>query len=85
MIVKRWDYSKRSYVNWEIPDKFNCPLISTKEQEKINCASCGKEIFFEAGYRSQEIHNKRGMPYTVCPECFQKELSNLKKYLEGIK
>lgn len=71
--VKKWDYKKRDYVPYQIPDNWHCPMVAADMTEIVNCASCGKEMTFGEGYNSRVIHGTLGFSYTVCESCMNKE------------
>ena len=50
----------------------------------INFAYCKKEFQYRKGYSSKAIHNEYGFGYTVCEECYKKELENERKYKEYV-
>ena len=40
----------------------------------IKCAECEKEIKCGEAFTSHTIHNKIGLGYPICEECYMKEL-----------
>lgn len=73
MIVRRWNHKKRDYDPYMIPSDWKC-RTSAEMDEIVNCASCGREVEFGDCYSSLEIHGKLGFGYSVCPECYEKEV-----------
>ena len=72
--MKRWNYKTKSYVKYEVPLKWNCPVFCADMDEKINCAECGKEVTFGETYSSFRIFNDSGVfSHMVCPECHERE------------
>lgn len=74
MTMQRWNNKKGEYETYEVPADWQCKLYEDDMNQKISCASCGKEERFGACYTSMEIHNSMGFGYAVCPECYQKEI-----------
>ncbi len=73
MILQRWNYDKHEY------EAFNSPavilsLYSEDMLEEVDCASCGKRMPFGDGYTSKEIHNRVGLGYPVCSDCYEAEI-----------
>lgn len=73
MIIGKWNYKTHSYDDYSIPKNWNVKLFTTDMDEIVNCASCGKELKFGDAYTSKEIHNKFGLGFAVCEECYNKE------------
>lgn len=79
--MKRWDFDLHEYVNYDIPKDWKCRCISNDLSEKINCASCGKELTFGESYTSCEIFDDSGFwGMNVCEECSRISLD--KKFKE---
>lgn len=74
MKMLKWNNEKGKYELYDVPADWQCKLYEDDMNQKINCASCGKEIRFGECYTSMEIHNVWGFGYAVCPECYQKEI-----------
>lgn len=74
MIIQKWNNEKGEYEPYEVPADWQCKLYEDDMNQKISCASCGKEKRFGECYTSMEIHNSMGFGYAVCPECYQKEI-----------
>ena len=72
-IVQRWDWKEHKYNPHGIPADWNCPLYTDDMNERINCASCGKRLKYGDCSTSREIHNRMGMGYPVCEDCYEKE------------
>lgn len=71
--MQKWNYEKREYEKYEVPEDWKCYLYSSDMERKINCAACGREVIYAEGYTSFEIHNQMGFGYIVCDECYEKE------------
>ena len=80
MLLRRWNYKKREYGPYEVPDDWNVKTYSNDMDEIINCANCGRKIPFGYGYTSREIHTQLGMGFSVCEECMEAEWETEKKY-----
>ena len=72
--MQKWNLAKHVYEPYTkvIDNNWHCPLLAEME-ENINCAECGKEILYGDGYTSSLIHNNKGMAYTICLTCKEKE------------
>lgn len=70
-MAKIWDFKDKIYHDYELPEKarYHCCDMN----EKVQCASCGKEIRFGNGYTSLRIHTPIGYGYAVCHVCYRKE------------
>lgn len=78
--MKKWNYETKKYEKYTVPDNWKVKLFSTDMNEKINCAACGKSIKFSDGYPSRTIHYKHGLGYTVCQECYTKDIEEERTY-----
>lgn len=74
MKMLNWNNEKGEYELYDVPADWECKLYEDDLNQKINCASCGKEERFGECYPSMEIHDVWGLGYAVCPECYQKEI-----------
>lgn len=70
----KWNDAKGEYEPYDVPADWEYKLYEDDLNQKINCASCGKEIRFGECCTSMEIHDVWGFGYAVCPECYQKEI-----------
>lgn len=70
--MQKWNSEKHKYEPYEVPKEWYCPLFSNLD-ERINCASCGKEVIVGNCYTSTLIHNEIGLGYCVCEECYNNE------------
>lgn len=82
MILRKWNVKSHTYEPYEIPDDWKIPLIDDNMDEIVNCVQCGKELPFGDGYTSLEVHTEIGIGYTVCHECYQKEIERKTKSKE---
>ena len=73
MTVFRWNFEKKKYETYKIPDGWKVSMIETDDSTVVNCASCGNKIEYGDSYTSMMIHNRFGMSYVVCRECYLKE------------
>lgn len=67
------EYKKRKYEDCVIPDNWKVKTYSIDMNEKVNCASCGKEIKFGDCYTILEIHTDIGFGFAVCENCYNEE------------
>lgn len=72
IIGQKWNYEKHAYDRYILPD--GASMYETNMNNVVQCAGCGKYIFFGQCYTSQEIHTESGMGYAVCPECHEAEM-----------
>ena len=77
--VKRYSYRNHCYEKpEELPKNWHTPLVADSMDEIINCACCGKEIRYGDGYSSIDICGMSGcLGYSICEECYKKELAEL--------
>lgn len=73
VVVDKWNYEKRAYEPYMIPDEWYTPLFTDNMDEIVNCAACGRELKFGDCYTSKEIHTGIGLGYNVCGSCYEKE------------
>lgn len=74
MMLRKWNYKTNVYDHYEIPNDWNVSIFETDMGTTINCAECGKRISFGEGYTSRKIHSFSGMGYSVCKDCYDKEI-----------
>ena len=82
MILNKWNYKKHIYEPFEVPDDRDVRLYVNDLTEVINCANCGKSIVTGDTYTSLTIHNRFGLGYCVCEECYEDERKDRLKYKE---
>lgn len=70
MIIQKWDEITQKYEDYSIPNSWNTPLFSDDMNKIINCVNCGKQIKFGNGYTSHRYHNKNGIGFYECEECY---------------
>lgn len=73
MILRKWNYKKHTYENFEVPDDRDVRLLVDDLEEIIDCANCGRRVKAGDTYTSMTIHNSIGLEYCVCEECYEKE------------
>lgn len=69
--VGKWNFQTHEYDPYELPAG-NVPLLADLD-EHVNCANCGKDLVFGDCYTSRRIHNKYGLGYPVCEDCYSEE------------
>ena len=67
--LRKYDFYKREYHDYEVPDYWNVKTYCDDMAEIINCAQCGKEIPFGESYTSRQVHTEHGFGYGVCRYC----------------
>ena len=73
MILQKWNWSKHTYEDYEVPNNWVCKCYSDDMNEIVNCPHCGEQITFGESYTSMEIHTDLGFGYAVCLECYTEE------------
>ena len=61
MRAYKYNYKTREDEPYEIPDG----LCYRTQGDKLNCASCGKEVLYEDGHLSLVLRNAEGLRYMV--------------------
>ncbi len=79
MILKKWNYKKHDYDDFEIPDNWNVKTRYVDDNEIVNCAQCGRKIKHADCYTSLEIHTDIGFGYGVCEWCYEQEWKRREK------
>ena len=79
MMVGKWNYEKNEYDPYEFGVDWYTPLYTDNMDEIVNCAQCGREVKFGDCYTSKEIHNRMGLGFSVCEECYEKEWERQRK------
>lgn len=70
MKLRKWNYEKREYEPYEVPDSWSVKTYSDDMDEIVNCCQCGRELPFGECYTSHEVHTEHGMGYAVCGKCY---------------
>ena len=73
--MQKWNYATHRYDEYAVPGNWNCVTYSAYMAQPINCAACGKVVLYGDCYTSMEIHASMGMEYSVCPNCYKKEIA----------
>lgn len=76
--AQKWNFKTKEYEDYDLP--MICPLLCYDMEHIINCANCSKRIKYQKSYCSKTIHNEHGLGYSVCEECYKKELEDESKY-----
>lgn len=84
MKLKKWNYQKHVYEDYEIPNDWKISLYEVELDTLVNCCQCGKEIEFGETYTSQEIHTEHGFGFMVCPECHECEMKRRLKNKDNV-
>ncbi len=74
MTIRKWNFEKREYEDYVVPEGKVPMFYSTDMNELGNCASCGRDIKYGDCYTSRQLHTLSGMGYSVCPDCHAKEV-----------
>lgn len=74
MRVLVWDFKNKEYKAREIPDEWKATTYCADLNAEVNCAECGRVLTYGECYTSRRIHNKIGMGFGVCPECYDIEM-----------
>ena len=72
-MLNRWNYDKRIYEPYEVPDNWNVKSFAVDMDEIVNCPHCGQKVTFGNCYTSREIHTPSGFGYAVCENCYNTE------------
>ena len=80
MILRKWNYQKKNYDKYEVPNNWKCAIYHNDLDEIVNCAHCGKELRHGDSYTSMEIHTLYGFGYDVCEKCYKKEWERRKRF-----
>lgn len=81
MVLNKWNYEKREYEPYEVPDDWHTLLYTNDMDELVNCVSCGKKVKFGETYTSREVHSNMGFGYPVCEKCYSEEWSRDGKFI----
>ena len=74
MKMKKWNPDKRCYEPQPYPDDWKVCGIASDMSLEINCACCGKKIYYGHSYTSRELYDGSGMfGMSVCPKCYDAE------------
>lgn len=79
--LKRWNWKKREYEDYEVPDNRFVATFAFDMDTGVDCASCGKCVPYGLTYTSMEIHTEIGMGYCVCQECYEGECK--RRFMDG--
>ena len=80
MLLRKWNYQKREYEPYEVPDDWKVSLWESDMDTVVNCPHCGRQLTFGECYTSREIHNKFGMGFGVCGDCYEQEWERDRQY-----
>lgn len=75
MKLKKWNYKKHIYEDYEVSNEWNCKTYSTNMIEMVNCPHCGRLLPYGETYTSMQIHTELGFGYGVCEECYEQEMN----------
>lgn len=73
MIVGKWNYEKNDYDPHELSDDWYTPMYSDNLDEIINCSNCGRKVRYGDCYTSRWIHDRFGLGFLVCEQCYDEE------------
>lgn len=74
--IDRWDHNTKKYEPVEIPDDWNVATFSSDLDEEVNCVHCGKPLPYGDSYCSRRYHDKYGMGYAECEDCYEEQLKD---------
>lgn len=80
MIISKWEWNKKDYIPYKIPDEWNCKTYGEDMAEIINCPHCGEKLELGDSYTSLELHWGLGMGFCVCGKCYAKEWERKRNY-----
>ena len=72
MMLQKWNFKTHEYEPFESPAKV-LSLYSEDMVAEVDCANCGKRISYGDSYTSRTIHNRIGLGYPVCEDCYEQE------------
>lgn len=81
--IDRWNIYTEQYEPVQIPDDWKVAMYSDNLDEQINCVNCGKPMTYGEGYTSRRYHNKAGMGYMECEDCYYDQLNGEKSLLQA--
>lgn len=78
--IQRWNFVKHKYE----PHTPNHELvIYTEDMDlEIKCTNCEKDMVFGDAYTSKQYHNRIGIGYPVCEQCYEVEVMQDRKERE---
>ena len=85
MKLRKWNYGKLTYEDYEVPDEWKVSVFELDMETLVDCCQCGKEIKIGETYTSQEVHTKMGWGFRVCPECYRSEMERRFACLDKIR
>jgi hypothetical protein len=71
--IQKWNWKNHKYEPYRVNPKWHIVLWTEDFDERINCTSCGEELYFGESYTSKELHTKIGLGYPVCGNCYALE------------
>lgn len=77
--LSRWNYEKREYEPYEVPDERRVKAYCEDMDEIVDCAACGTELPYGHAFTSFEIHTPMGIGYAVCGKCHDEEWKRRRK------
>lgn len=71
MRVEKWNFETKEYEIATITDRA-CLYIDDLDA-KVECANCGTEKAYGELFTSKVYHNRFGLGYSVCEDCYTEE------------
>lgn len=79
--MKKWNFKTREYEHFESPAGMMSEFYMWLDWHEsddvfevdIGCTNCAKTVKYGQCYTSRTIHNRVGLGYPVCQECYEKE------------
>lgn len=77
--MKKWNYERKKYDDYYIPNDWLTPLLVDDMEEIVNCVQCGEKLKYGECYTSLEVHSNMGLGYGVCEKCYNEEWQRRRK------
>ncbi len=81
MLAVKYDFETDKEVQYFLPEGTSCHEALSADT-KVSCAHCGRKVKFGDTYTSRQIFNYSKFGYSVCVDCYIKEIYEIKKQIE---
>lgn len=71
--LRKWNVKKHEYEKYKVPADKKLVVYSDDFGLIVNCAQCFKPIIYGDSFTSLEVHNRLGMGFAVCKDCYDEE------------